>query len=102
MQDSVVLLVFRFVLVVIMLGLGLSLTVQDFRNVVLEPPRRLIVALVLQTIVLPAPSVSVSPNAFELGPALAVWLMLLAASLQAERPRISSRTSRGDVALNIT
>ena len=54
MQDSVVFLVFLpLVLVVIMLGLGLSLTVQDFRNV-LRTPKALIVALVLQTIVLPA------------------------------------------------
>ena len=101
MQDSVVFLVFLpVVLVVIMLGLGLSLTVQDFRNV-LRTPKALIVALVLQTIVLPALCLGVA-YAFGLEPALAVGMMLLAASPGGTSSNLYSHLAGGDVALNIT
>ena len=53
MQDSSAPIIFLPVaLGIIMLGLGLSLTVQDFRNVA-EKPKAVIVALVCQTVILP-------------------------------------------------
>jgi bile acid:Na+ symporter, BASS family len=85
---------------VIMLGLGLSLTVDDFRRVIVYP-RAVVVGLVCQTLVLPFVCYGVA-KAFGLPPALAVGLMLLAASPGGATANLFSHLAKGDVALNIT
>ncbi|AKF81642.1 bile acid:Na+ symporter, BASS family [Myxococcus fulvus] len=87
-------------LAVIMLGLGLSLTLADFKRVIVYP-RAVIVGLVCQMLVLPAGGVLIA-HAFGLGPELAVGLMLLAASPGGATANLFSHLARGDVALNIT
>lgn len=87
-------------LAIIMLGLGLSLTVADFRRV-LEQPRSVLVALVCQILLLPAACFGLAIG-FGLIPQLAVGLMLLAASPGGSIANIFSHLSNGDVALNIT
>ena len=62
---------------VIMLGLGLGLTVEDFRRVA-RYPRAVLVGLALQTLLLPWAAFGLA-LAFRLPPELAVGLMLLAA-----------------------
>ena len=61
---------------VIMLGLGLGLTVEDFRRVA-RYPRAVLVGLALQTLLLPWVAFGLA-LAFRLPPELAVGLMLLA------------------------
>jgi BASS family bile acid:Na+ symporter len=100
MQDSSLSLLFLPALVIIMLGLGLSLTVQDFRKV-LAAPKAMIVALVFQTIVLPILCLGVV-YAFGLEAALAVGMMLLAASPGGTSSNLYSHLAGGDLALNIT
>ena len=85
---------------VIMLGLGLSLTIDDFRRVIVYP-RAVIVGLVCQTLVLPVVCFGVAKG-FGLPPALAVGLMLLAASPGGATANLFSHLAKGDVALNIT
>jgi len=85
---------------VIMLGLGLSLTVDDFRRVV-QYPRAVLVGLVCQTLVLPIVCYAIA-KVFGLPPALAVGLMLLAASPGGATANLFSHLAKGDVALNIT
>lgn len=85
---------------VIMLGLGLSLTVDDFRRVV-QYPRAVLVGLVCQTLVLPFVCYGIA-KLFGLPPALAVGLMLLAASPGGATANLFSHLAKGDVALNIT
>ena len=87
-------------LAVIMLGLGLSLTVDDFRRVA-RTPRAVAVALVLQVLVLPVVAFALV-RAFDLDPLLAVGVMLLAASPGGTTANLFSHLFRGDVALNIT
>ncbi|WP_428384795.1 bile acid:sodium symporter family protein [Nevskia ramosa] len=87
-------------LVIIMLGLGLSLTGADFRRV-LEQPRSVVVALLCQVLLLPAVCFGLAVG-FGLLPELAVGLMLLAASPGGPIANIFSHLSKGDVALNIT
>lgn len=100
MQDSsVFLILLPLVLVVIMLGLGMSLTVHDFRDV-LKTPKAVIVALVFQTIVLPVVCLGMV-HAFGLEPALAVGMMMLAASPGGTSSNLYSHLAGGDVALNI-
>jgi BASS family bile acid:Na+ symporter len=87
-------------LVVIMFGLGLSLTVQDFARVA-RYPKAAFVALTCQILVLPALCLGLV-LLFDLAPALAVGMMLLAASPGGTTANIFSHLARGDVALNVT
>lgn len=85
---------------VIMLGLGLSLTVADFRRV-LQLPRAIAVGLACQMLILPFACYGIA-KAFALPPELAVGLMLLAASPGGATANLYSHLAKGDVALNIT
>jgi hypothetical protein len=85
---------------IIMLGLGLTLTLADFKRVVVYP-RAVIVGLVCQMLVLPFACYGIA-RAFALPPELAVGLMLLAASPGGATANLFSHLAKGDVALNIT
>ena len=85
---------------VIMFGLGLGLTPDDFRRVA-RYPRAVLVGLFLQTGVLPWVALALA-LLFRLPPDLAVGLMLLAASPGGATANIYSHLAHGDVALNIT
>jgi BASS family bile acid:Na+ symporter len=101
MQSSAVFSVFLpAALAIIMLGLGLSLTLADFRKVI-ERPKPVIVALVCQTLILPVICFAIV-SASALPAAIAVGMMLLAASPGGSSANLYSHLARGDVALNIT
>lgn len=101
MQSNVVTAVFLpLALAIIMLGLGLSLTIADFKRVVVYP-RAVFVGLACQMLVLPVVCFAIA-KAFGLGPELAVGLMLLAASPGGATANLFSHLAKGDVALNIT
>lgn len=85
---------------VVMLGLGLGLTLADFRRV-FAMPRAVLVGLAVQAVLLPAVALAIAVG-FGLAPELAVGLMLLAASPGGATANIYSHLARGDVALNIT
>lgn len=101
MQQSVLTALFLpIALGIIMLGLGLSLTLKDFKRVT-HYPKAVTIALVCQMIVLPALCfglVIVSG----IDPVLGVGMMLLAASPGGATANLYSHLSKGDVALNIT
>ncbi|MFC0108588.1 bile acid:sodium symporter family protein [Kibdelosporangium aridum] len=100
-SSSVVTTVFLpIALGVIMLGLGMSLTVQDFKRVA-QVPKATIVALVCQVLLLPAICLGLVVL-FDLSPTLAVGMMLLAASPGGTTANLFSHLAGGDVALNIT
>lgn len=101
MNDSALISVgLPIALAIIMFGLGLSLTPDDFRRVA-RTPRAVAVALVLQVVVLPAVAFGLV-KVFDLDPLLAVGVMLLAASPGGTTANLFSHLFRGDVALNIT
>lgn len=101
MQDSLVLTIFLpLALGIIMLGLGLALTLKDFHNV-LKAPKAVLVALLCQTIILPLACLCLV-YLFKLEPALAVGMMLLAASPGGTSANLYSHLADGDVALNIS
>lgn len=85
---------------IIMFGLGLSLTLGDFARV-LRYPRAVIVGLAVQTVVLVGVAFGLT-QAFALPVALAIGMMLLAASPGGATANIFSHLAHGDVALNIT
>lgn len=84
----------------IMLGLGLSLTSNDFRRVIVFP-RAVVVGLACQTLLLPAVCFGIA-RGFGLPAELAVGLMLLSASPGGATANLFSHLAKGDVALNIT
>ncbi|HEX8703544.1 MAG TPA: bile acid:sodium symporter family protein [Myxococcaceae bacterium] len=88
------------ILAVIMLGLGLSLTVADFKRV-LTLPRAVLVGLLCQTVLLPWVCFAIAKLS-GLAPELAVGLMLLAASPGGATSNLYSHLAHGDVALNVT
>jgi BASS family bile acid:Na+ symporter len=85
---------------IIMLGLGLGLTVDDFRRVV-RYPKAVLVALVCQVLLLPAACFGIA-IAFGLPDQLAVGMMLLAASPGGTTANLYSHLFGGNVALNVS
>ncbi len=101
MQDnSLLTIIMPIALGVIMLGLGLSLTIADFKRVVVYP-KAVLVGLACQMLLLPLVCFGVAKG-FGLSPELAVGLMLLSASPGGATANLYSHLSKGDVALNIT
>jgi bile acid:Na+ symporter, BASS family len=87
-------------LAVVMLGLGLSLTLDDFRRV-LSYPRLVVIAMACQVVLLPAVCFGLVILA-DLRPELAVGMMLLAASPGGVTANLYSHLFGGHVALNVT
>lgn len=85
---------------IVMLGLGLSLTLEDFRRVA-RYPLAVGFGLFLQVLLLPLAAFAIA-IALKLSPDHAVGLMLLAAAPGGATANIYSHLARGDVALNIT
>jgi BASS family bile acid:Na+ symporter len=85
---------------VIMLGLGLSLKLEDFKRVIVYP-KAVAIGLGCQMLLLPAICLGIA-EVFGLPPELAVGLMLLSASPGGATANLFSHLAKGDVALNIT
>ncbi|MGI4819144.1 MAG: bile acid:sodium symporter family protein [Janthinobacterium lividum] len=100
MDSPIVLLGLPIALGIIMFGLGLDLTPQDFVRVG-KRPKAAVVALACQLFLLPMVCFGLC-LAFGLPPLLAVGMMLLAASPGGTTANLYSHLFRGDVALNIS
>jgi BASS family bile acid:Na+ symporter len=87
-------------LALIMFGLGLDLTTDDFRRVG-RHPRAVAIALGCQLVLLPILCFGLVVL-FDLPPLLGIGMMLLAASPGGTTANLFSHLFRGDVALNIT
>ena len=85
---------------IIMLGLGLSLSLADFARVA-KFPKPVLIGLACQLLLLPLACFFLA-KLFGLAPALAVGLMLLAASPGGTTANLYSHLAHGDVELNIT
>jgi bile acid:Na+ symporter, BASS family len=85
---------------IIMVGLGLSLTPVDFKRI-FEYPKAVIIGLLTQMLFLPAICLLIA-DFFQLEPALAVGLMLLAAAPGGPSANLYSHMAGGDVALNVS
>ncbi len=87
-------------LFVIMLGMGLGLTVQDFKRVLVEP-KAVVLGLIAQLIGLPLVGFLLA-SLFPLSPELAVGVMILAACPGGPTSNLMTYLVRGNVALSIT
>ncbi|MBB5871319.1 BASS family bile acid:Na+ symporter [Allocatelliglobosispora scoriae] len=100
MNSALTLVFLPVALGIIMLGLGLGLTVDDFRRVVLYP-KAVLIALGCQLLLLPALCFGLV-ILLDLPPALAVGMMVLAASPGGTTANLYSHLFGGHVALNVT
>lgn len=89
-----------FAIGIVMLGLGLSLTLDDFRRLG-RYPKAAMVALLCQLVLLPAICFGLV-LAFRLPPELAVGMLLVAASPGGPTANLYSHLFGGNVALNVT
>lgn len=87
-------------LALIMLGLGLSLTLDDFRRIV-RFPKPVLIGLVAQMFLLPGIAYALC-GLFNLSPEYSIGVMILAASPGGVTANLFSHLAHGDVALNIT
>lgn len=101
MEDSLfATLLLPIALAVIMTSLGMSLTVDDFRRVVVYPRG---VSIGLGNLILISPLLAFAiAEAYSLEPALAVGLVLLGASPGGTMANLVTHLARGDTALSIT
>ncbi|MEO3862116.1 bile acid:sodium symporter family protein [Acrocarpospora sp. B8E8] len=100
MDSPLVLASLPYALGIVMLGLGLSLTLDDFRRVG-QYPKVVVVALLCQVVLLPAICFGLV-LAFRLPPELAIGLMVVAASPGGPTANLFSHLFGGNVALNVT
>ena len=102
MEDSTILttVVLPAALAVIMATLGLSLTLADFRRVVVLP-RGVAIGLANLVVISPLLAFAIA-DVFELRPELAVGLVLLGASPGGTMANMLTHLARGDVALSVT
>ena len=91
---------FPLVIAAVMLALGLTLTVADFRRAA-TVRRPLLVALICQSLLLPTLCLLIAEG-LHLAPKLAVGLMLMAATPGGLLANVVSHLVNGDLALNLT
>ena len=87
-------------LFIIMLGMGLGLTVNDFKRILVEP-KIVAIGLIAQLIMLPAVGFLLV-NLFPLSPELAVGMMIVAACPGGPTSNLITYLVQGNVALSIT
>lgn len=101
MENNVLLQVFLpLALFIIMLGMGLSLVVDDFRRV-LRFPGAVAIGLLLKLVLIPMLTFGIL-LLFPLQPELAVGFILLAACPGGATTNLITNLAKGDVALSIT
>lgn len=101
MQSSFLTAIFLpLALFIIMLGMGLGLTLDDFKRVFIEP-KAVILGLIAQLILLPIVGFLLA-MIFPLSPELAVGVMILAACPGGPTSNMVTYLVRGNVALSIT
>ncbi|TVR01721.1 MAG: bile acid:sodium symporter family protein [Deltaproteobacteria bacterium] len=87
-------------LFLIMLGLGLSLMVEDFRRVIVQP-RGALLGLGVQLVLLPVVGFVIA-RTFPMSPELAMGIMVLAACPGGATSNLITWLARGDAALSVT
>ncbi len=101
MENSILTtIILPFSLAIIMLGMGLSLTLPDFKKV-FKSPKAAILGLTNQMIIIPIIGFTFA-SIFGLDPILAVGLMLIAACPGGATSNLITHVAKGDIALSIS
>ena len=87
-------------LIIIMLGMGLSLVLEDFKKI-LVTPKAIFVGLTNQLIIVPLVGFALT-MVFPLKPEIAIGIMILAACPGGPTSNLISHLAKGDVALSVS
>ncbi|MAD96188.1 MAG: bile acid:sodium symporter [Flavobacteriaceae bacterium] len=87
-------------LMIIMLGMGLSLVVEDFKRIFIQP-KAIFIGLANQILILPV-FAFILASVFPLQPEIAVGLMILAACPGGPTSNLISHLAKADTALSVT
>lgn len=87
-------------LAIIMLGMGLSLVVEDFKRIFFQP-KAIVIGLINQLILLPIIAFGLT-SVFSLKPEIAVGLMILSACPGGPTSNLISHLAKADIALSVT
>lgn len=87
-------------LIIIMLGMGLSLVIDDFKRIIVYP-KAILVGLVNQLILLPLIGFGIA-IVFPLAPEIAIGIMILAACPGGPTSNLIAHLAKGDTALSVT
>lgn len=99
-MDSSATLILAIALFVIMIGMGLSLTLADFRRV-LQMPKAVLIGFLNQIILLPLIGYGLSVL-LGVDPAIAIGVMILAACPGGPTSNLVTHLAKGDIALSVT
>lgn len=99
-MDKVSTIVLASSLIIIMLGMGLSLVMDDFKRILVYP-KAIIVGLVNQLILLPIIGFTIAIS-FPLPPEIAIGIMILAACPGGPTSNLITHLAKGDIALSVT
>lgn len=99
-MTSITGIVLALSLIIIMFGMGLSLTINDFKRVVTYP-KAVVVGLVSQIIILPIVGYLIATG-LNLEPTIAIGIMLLAACPGGATSNLLTHLAKGDLALSVS
>ena len=99
-MDSTSAIILASALAIIMLGMGLSLVIEDFKRIFYQP-KAIVIGLVNQMILLPLIAFGLA-SVFSLQPEIAVGLMILAACPGGATSNLISHLAKADTALSVT
>ncbi|GAA4275835.1 bile acid:sodium symporter family protein [Aquimarina mytili] len=99
-MDNISTIILASSLIIIMLGMGLSLVVDDFRRIFVYP-KAILVGLANQIVLLPLLGFALA-SLFPLQPDISVGIMILAACPGGPTSNLISHLAKGDIALSVT
>jgi bile acid:Na+ symporter, BASS family len=99
-MDQISTIILALSLVIIMLGMGLSLVIDDFRRIFVYP-KAIFVGLVNQLIILPLIGFTLAV-VFPVQPEIAIGIMILAACPGGPTSNLIAHLAKGDTALSVT
>jgi BASS family bile acid:Na+ symporter len=99
-MDKVSTIILASSLIIIMLGMGLSLVIDDFKRILVYP-KAILVGLTNQLIILPLIGFSIA-LIFPLKPEIAIGIMILAACPGGPTSNLITHLAKGDLALSVS
>ena len=99
-MDKISTIILALSLIIIMLGMGLSLVLADFKKIIVYP-KAIIVGLTNQLIILPLIGFAIAIF-FPISPEIAVGVMILAACPGGPTSNLITHLAKGDTALSVT
>ena len=99
-MDEVSTIILAAALTIIMLGMGLSLVVDDFKRILLYP-KAILIGLTNQLILLPLIGFTIA-SVFPLKPEIAIGIMILAACPGGPTSNLIAHLAKGDTALSVS